>query len=336
MLNFGLIGCGQIAERHAAQMKKLGNLVAVCDIDEVKLAHFSMSNNAKGYSHINDLLENERSIDLIAICTPNYLHAPHSIACLQKGVHVLCEKPMAINSEDCKKMIAAAELSGKNLFVVKQNRFNPPVAAVKKLVDKNGLGSIYSIHLNCLWNRDAEYYKSEWKGKKEKDGGILFTQFSHFIDLLYWMFGDVKEVKAFTKNFSHQNCIAFEDTGVACFLFENGAIGSIHFSINSYQKNMEGSLTILAEKGTVKIGGEYLNVLEYQQIKDFHFEEIPKGNPGNDYGTYKGSMSNHHQVYEHVVDVLTKKADNLFDGCNGLKTVEIIEKIYQAANETQA
>jgi predicted dehydrogenase len=243
---------------------------------------------------------------------------------------------MAINVSDCGQMIRAGESAGKELFIVKQNRFNPPVLAVKELLAQNKLGTVYSVHLSCIWNRDASYYENTWRGRKDMDGGILYTQFSHFIDLLYWMFGDVQYVKAFTSNFSHQGIIEFEDAGVACLAFKSGALGSIHFTVNSYKKNMEGSLTIVAEKGTVKIGGEYLNKLEYQQTEAPAIENLPAGNSENDYGFYKGSMSNHHLVYQHVSDVLTKGINNQFGGDYGLKTIEIIEKIYRAANETAA
>jgi len=334
MLNFGIIGCGRIAARHAEEISKMGKLVAVCDTDESKLSTFSEKYNAQAYPNISALLSREKNIDLIAVCTPNYLHATHTIACFEHGFHVLCEKPMAINISDCMQMMQAGESAGKELFIVKQNRFNPPVIAVKNLLNENKLGIVYSVHLSCIWNRDASYYENTWRGKKEMDGGILYTQFSHFIDLLYWMFGDVQYVKAFTSNFSHRGIIEFEDAGVACLAFKSGALGSIHFTVNSYQKNMEGSLTIVAEKGTVKIGGEYLNNLEYQQMEGPAIENLPGGNSANDYGSYKGSMSNHNLVYEHVSDVLTKGIHNQFGGAYGIKTVEIIEKIYQAADET--
>ncbi len=334
MLNVGMIGCGRIAQRHATEIGAVGKLVAVCDIDEQKAAGFSVKYNAHAYTKITELLKQEKNIDLIAVCTPNYLHAEHAVECLRSGFHVLCEKPMALHVADCNKMILAAANAGKELFIVKQNRFNPPVLAVKDLLDKKRLGTVFSIHLNCIWNRNKDYYTNPWKGDKEKDGGILFTQFSHFIDLIYWMFGDIENAKAFVSNFSHRDIIEFEDAGVACFRFKSGALGSIHFTINSFEKNMEGSLTIIAEKGSIKIGGEYLNKLEYQQMEHDQMAALPAGNLQNDYGSYKGSMSNHNLVYKHVSEVLSGAAKNQFDGLQGLKTVEIIEKIYQAAYET--
>ena len=240
---------------------------------------------------------------------------------------------MAISSHDCKVMIAEAEKAHRSLFAVKQNRFNPPVVAVKDAIDKGILGRIYSIQLSCFWNRNASYYSNSWKGTKDLDGGTLFTQFSHFIDLLYWMIGDVTRAYALTANRAHENVIEFEDTGVVVLEFANGALGTINYTVNSRDKNMEGSLTIFAEKGTVKIGGEYLNELEYQNIEGFEIKELPAGNKANNYGTYVGSMSNHNKVYENLVDVLMHNGSISASAFDGMKTVEIIEKIYASAKQ---
>jgi predicted dehydrogenase len=330
-LSFAIIGCGNIAKRHAENIQAVGKLVAVCDIIISKAEELGKKYNAEIFSSIEELFKNKKGIDVAVICTPNGLHAVHSIISLQAGCHVLCEKPMAINSPDCLVMIGEAKKAGKHLFVVKQNRFNPPVVAVKKLLDEKKLGAIYSIQLNCFWNRDASYYENSWKGTLMLDGGTLFTQFSHFIDLLYWMIGDVKHVKTFKKNFAHQNIIEFEDTGVVILEFENGVMGTINYTVNSFQKNMEGSLTIFGEKGTVKIGGQYLNVLEYQQIQDHVIPSLPENNKANDYGFYQGSMSNHDKVYQNLADVIYNNAAMTANSYDGLKTVEIIEKIYVAA-----
>jgi len=329
-LSFAIIGCGNIARRHAEQIQTFGKLVAVCDIIRSKAEELGKKYDAEIFFSIEELFSNKKEIGVAVICTPNGLHAVHSIISLQAGCHVLCEKPMAINSSDCLAMIQEAEKTGKHLFVVKQNRFNPPVVAVKKLLDEKKLGNIYSIQLNCFWNRDAKYYENSWKGTMKLDGGTLFTQFSHFIDLLYWMIGDVKQVKAFKKNFAHKNIIEFEDTGVVILEFENGVMGTINYTVNSFKKNMEGSLTIFGEKGTVKIGGQYLNVLEYQQIHDHVIPLLPAGNKANEYGFYQGSMSNHDKVYQNLVDVIQNNAAMAANSNDGLKTVQIIEKIYEA------
>jgi len=329
-INFAIIGCGRIAHRHAEHIQNNGKLVAVCDVVPQKADELAAKHNAKAYYDVTELLANEKNIDVVAICSPNGLHAEHSILALKAGFHVLCEKPMAISVHDCGEMIKAAEKANRRLFIVKQNRFNPPVEAVKKLIDDGRLGQLYSVQLSCFWNRDENYYKNSWKGTKNLDGGTLYTQFSHFVDLLYWMIGDVRKVAAFGKNSAHQNMIEFEDNGVVALEFYNGVLGTINYTVNSYKKNMEGSLTIFGENGTVKIGGQYLNELEYQCIKDYEIKDLPKGNPANNYGQYQGSMSNHDKVYENIIDVLTKQGVIATNGFEGLKTVEIIDKIYQA------
>ena len=330
-LNYGIIGCGKIAQRHEEHIEKLGKLVAVCDIIKEKAEKLGSKYKAEPYQQIEEFLTANRDIDVISVCSPNGLHAKHSIKSLKAGFHVLCEKPMALSVHDCGEMISVAERANKRLFIVKQNRFNPPVVAVKKLIDEGRLGKIYSVQLNCFWNRNEEYYDNSWKGTKDLDGGTLYTQFSHFIDLIYWIVGDVKEVRSFNENYDHNGIIDFEDTGVATLKFYNGAIGTINYTVNSYDKNMEGSLTLFAEKGTVKIGGQYLNELEYQSIKDYKIENLPAGNLPNNYGKYFGSMSNHNLVYENVAEVLTNGGVITTNGFEGLKTVEIIEKIYSAA-----
>jgi len=331
-IRFVIIGCGRIAHRHAENILKNGILIAVCDNIPEKAEAFARQYKSKAYFSIEDLLFKENGkIDIVSICTPNGLHAYHTILAVKAGCHVLCEKPMSISVQDCGDMINATIKANKRLFIVKQNRYNPPVVVVKEAIEQGRLGKIYSVQLNCFWNRNPDYYMSSWKGTKELDGGTLFTQFSHFIDLLYWMVGDISRVFALTSNFAHQNIIEFEDTGVVALEFYCGAIGTINYTVNSYEKNMEGSLTIFAEKGTVKIGGQYLNELEYQKIEGFQFKDLPKGNNPNNYGNYFGSMSNHDKVYKNVVDVLNNGgviATNFFEG---MKTVEIIDKIYHSA-----
>lgn len=331
MLKFVLIGVGRIGQRHGSYIKKYGSLVAVCDTDPGRAEKAGKDFGCPFYLSIDDLLKNHTEAEIASVCTPNGLHAQQTIKCLRNGLHVLCEKPMALTVHDCGEMIKEAERASKRLFIVKQNRFNPPVEAVKKVIDEGRLGKIYSVQLSCFWNRNEAYYKNSWKGTKELDGGTLYTQFSHFIDLLYWMIGDIKTVYSIIGNFNHKGKIEFEDTGVVAFQFYNGAIGTINYTVNSFQKNMEGSLTIFGEKGTIKIGGQYLNELEYQNIEGYEITNLPAGNPPNNYGEYQGSMSNHDMVYENLVDVLSEKGIIATNGFEGLKTVEIIDKIYNAA-----
>jgi predicted dehydrogenase len=327
-IKFAIIGCGRIAQRHAEHINNFGKLIAVCDIDAEKAKNLADKYQANAYASSNEMLDKEKSIDVVSICSPNGLHAVHTIESLRAGFHVLCEKPMALSVQDCEEMIKEAEKANRRLFIVKQNRFNPPVAAIKRIIDEGKLGKIYSVQLNCFWNRNNEYYLNSWKGTLNLDGGTLYTQFSHFIDLLYWMVGDVKEVHAYTSNFNHKGVIEFEDAGAVILRFYNGAIGTINYNVNSYEQNMEGSLTIFGEKGTVKIGGQYLNELEYQQIEGFEIKDLPPGNPPNNYGKYFGSMSNHDKVYKNVIEVLRDGGIIATNGFEGLKTVEIIDKIY--------
>ncbi len=331
MISFGIIGCGRIAQRHAEHISKKGKLVAVCDIDVAKADALASQYNCKAFYTAEELCGSGLDINVVAICSPNGLHAEHSILCFQNGFHVLCEKPMGLSVNECGRMIQSAEKANKRLFAIKQNRFNPPVAAVKELLDEGKLGRVMSIQLNCFWNRNEDYYRNSWKGTKKLDGGTLFTQFSHFIDLLYWMFGDVSDVQAFMGNYIHKEIIEFEDTGVVILRFDSGAIGTINYTVNCLSRNMEGSLTIFGEKGTVKIGGQYLNTLEYQDILNHKVAELPEGNKPNNYGQYVGSMSNHDKVYDNVIDVLEKNAAINTSAFEGMKTVEIISRIYKSA-----
>ncbi|MBL0273105.1 MAG: Gfo/Idh/MocA family oxidoreductase [Chitinophagaceae bacterium] len=330
-LRFALIGCGRIADRHATEMVKHGQLAAVCDIVKEKADTVAEKFAAIPYYSISDLLANEKGIDVVAICTPNGLHAEHSILSMQAGHHVLCEKPMALSSTDAGRMIETAATSGKQLFIVKQNRFNPPVAFVKQLLENKKLGKIFSFQINCFWNRPPAYYQHSWLGTKELDGGTLFTQFSHFIDLLYWLLGDVAAASGIRSNYAHKDMIEFEDTGVAFLQMTDGPIGTIHYTINSHPANMEGSLVVFGEKGTVKIGGQYLNELEYFSVEGMDKPDLPEGNPPNQYGFYQGSMSNHDKVYEMLVRAVNEPSFSFITTGETRKAIEIIEKIYGAS-----
>ena len=333
-INFAIIGCGRIAARHAEIISRIGKLTAVCDIKPERAEYFSGKYNAKAFLSVAEMLDNINDTDVITVCTPNYLHAEHTLLSLRHKKHVICEKPMALSSADCQQMIDEALKAERDLFIVKQNRFNPPVEKLKEIIDEGRLGRIIGFQINCFWNRNKEYYTgSDWKGRKELDGGTLFTQFSHFIDLMYWLMGDVNKVQAIGKNFLHGEVADFEDTGCVIIELKNGAIGTINYTVNSYGKNMEGSLTVFGENGTVKIGGQYLNVLEYQMFRDnYRISGLPESRPANDYGFYQGSMSNHEKVYENVLEVLYNGGTIVANAYEGMKTVEIIEKIYKSMN----
>ncbi|MEO6132734.1 MAG: Gfo/Idh/MocA family oxidoreductase [Saprospiraceae bacterium] len=335
MIAFGLIGYGKIGERHADYISEHpeAKLAGAFDIKADRLQLFNQKfQQAKIYSSLDEMLHDD-AVEIVSICTPNFTHADISIAALHVGKHVLVEKPMAIKKSDCENMIHASLKTGKSLFVVKQNRFNPPVQAVKKLIDQKKLGKIYSIAVNCFWNRNETYYKqSDWKGKKELDGGTLFTQFSHFIDVVYYLLGDMHILNAQLANTSHEGLIDFEDTGIVTFLLaEQNAPGVLHYTTSAFQQNMEGSITIFAEHATIKIGGKYLNTIDYQVTDGFDIHNMPAGGAPNYYGDYEGSMSNHDKVIDNVIKSLQGRVEIMTNAYDGLKSVEIIENIYQIA-----
>lgn len=331
---FLLIGCGAIGERHAQLAAERGQLVAVCDVDEKRLKVFTKKFSCYGYTSLRDMLRSE-SADALLVCTPNGLHAAHSIAALKAGLHVLCEKPMALRATDAKKMIAAAKKAKRHLLIVKQNRYNPAVAAVKQLLDKGKLGTISSIQVNGFWNRPARYYQqSPWRGTQALDGGTLYTQFSHFVDLLYWYFGPLKQVSGVMSNRQHRGIIETEDTGTFSFVTQQGVPGTFHYSVNSARNNYEGSLTILAEKATIKIGGPYLNRIEYQEPVLISEKQLGSANSANRYRGYEGSMNNHARVYDAFLQVIAGKQKDYLSGEEGLHTVEMIEQFYKAAAQS--
>ena len=332
MYQFALIGCGRISKKHAQNIQLVGRLKAVCDIIPERAEALAKEYKFAAYYNIYDLLKNETAIDIVSICTPNGYHAEHSIKALQAAKHVLCEKPLCLTSAAAWQMIETEKFCRRNLFVVKSNRYNPVLMQLKQLVDKKGIGNIYSFHLSCLWNRPPEYY-TDWHGKLFPDGGTLYTQFSHYIDAVISLFGEMKEVKGFRKNMAHGTSIEFEDTGVASLHMKNGILGSLHWSVNAYKKNHEIALTVLAEKGTIRIGGEYLNEIQYQLLEEDIAFDLPR-NDSNDYSSYKGSMSNHAEVYQHLLKALNGEDNSFANAYDGLRTVEAIEKIYKAVDSS--
>jgi predicted dehydrogenase len=327
-LKFAIIGCGKIAPRHAEQAAKQGTIVAVCDIIKERADKISSQFKCQAFYTINDLFSSIKNIDVTSVCTPNGLHPEHSIIALNAGSHVLCEKPMAIDQDSAKKMMKVAEEKKRKLFVVKSTRYNPALSELKKVLSEKKLGRLYSFQLNCFWNRPVEYYNDGWRGTKLLDGGTLFTQFSHYIDAMLWLFGELNAVSGFRKNFNHQDVIEFEDCGSVSLEMKNGMVGGLNWSVNAYQKNMEVSLTILAEKGSLRIAGEYMNKVEYELASDVQIKPGPAG-AANHYGFYEGSMSNHDKVYENMLLALKDDSHPFSNALDGLKTVETIEQIYK-------
>lgn len=329
-IKFAVIGCGHIGKRHAEMIHRNDNceLVALVDVKDKSVLNIDQY-NVPFFSSLEDLLQSGLDIDVINIATPNGFHAEQALKCLEAKKHVVLEKPMALTKADAEKVIFKALQVHRQVFAVMQNRYSPPSIWLKELLESGRLGEIYMVQINCYWNRDERYYKKDsWHGKADLDGGTLFTQFSHFIDLMYWYFGDITNIQAKFKDFNHQNTTDFEDSGFVSFDFINGGMGALNYSTSVWDKNLESSITVIAENGSLKVGGQYMNEVEYCHIKDYIMPELAPTNPGNDYGAYKGSAANHHYIIENVVDVLQEKSTITTNALEGLKVVDIIERIY--------
>ena len=331
-IRFAVVGCGHIGKRHAEMVKREegAELVALCDIrpqEELGIENYPVP----FYSNLTDLLQAGLDLDVINICVPNGLRAQLASQALETGHHVVIEKPMALTLADAEKVVYTSLKYRKQVFCVMQNRYSPPSVWIKEMVESGRLGKIYMVQLNCYWNRDDRYYKpGGWHGDAQLDGGTLFTQFSHFIDIMYWLFGDICNIQARFADFNHQHSTAFEDSGFVNFSFVNGGMGCLNYSTAVWDKNMESSMLIIAENGSVKIGGQYMNEVEYCHIKDYDMPELAPTNPGNDYGPYKGSAQNHNFVIRNVVNVLSGKPGEMIttNVLEGMKVVDIIQRIY--------
>jgi len=252
-----------------------------------------------------------------------------AVKALKAGFHVVVEKPMALTKRDAEEILHTALQKNRKVFCVMQNRYSPPSVWIKEMITSGRLGKIYMVQLNCYWNRDERYYKAGgWHGSADLDGGTLFTQFSHFIDIMYWLFGDITNIKACFRDFTHEKLTAFEDSGMVSFDFLKGGMGCLNYSTSVWDKNLESSITIVAENGSVKIGGQYMNEVEVCHVKEYTMPDLAPTNPGNDYGAYKGSAQNHNFVIENVVKVLNGNGDITTNALEGMKVVDIIERIY--------
>ncbi len=333
-IKFGIIGFGHIGKRHAEMIRRNAGaqLVAVADIDKNLEPPVKELGDVKFFHSADDMLNAALGLDVVTICTPNGLHALLAIKALETGCNVVVEKPMGLNKAECERVIFKALQMSRHVFCVMQNRYSPPSVWLKEIVSNNRLGKILIVQINCYWNRDDRYYKKgSWKGNKELDGGPLFTQFSHFLDIMYWLFGDIKNIQARFKNFNHQsNTEFFDDSGMVNFDFVDGGMGGINYSTSVWDKNLESSITIIGEKGSVKVGGQYMDKVEVCHIKDYTMPALAPTNPPNDYGEFKGSAANHHFVIDNVIDTLSGRSTATTNALEGLKVVDIIERIYQA------
>lgn len=325
---FVIIGCGRIAYRHADQILKTGEITAVCDPDPEKLQLFTQKYKVPGFQDAESLLANVNA-SVAVICSPNYLHTEHTAIALQKGMDVLCEKPLCLSATDGSRLSKLAYPGGPQLFVVLSARYHPVIRRLKNQLDMGLLGRVLSFQLNASWNRNPDYYRqSSWKGQQEKDGGILFTQFSHYIDALTWCLGDLTPVAVNTRNFIHSATIQGEDSGTALLESAGGAIGAFHWTVNSTGRNMEISLVLIGEKGSVKIGGTYMDELQFESLEQPQATEnfIRSADLIDDQ-----PKSHHDQVYLDLQRALDGKDNSMPGITEALRSVSLIEKIYSCS-----
>ena len=323
---------GHIGRRHAALVARHANaeLAALIDIrSDLQPDLAAEFPGVPFFLSLEEYLQSGPAADVLTVATPNGLHAPQAVAGLLHGLHVVIEKPIALRTADAETIVRTARQTNRLAFGVMQNRYSPPAAWLKQVVDEGRLGQVFLVQLNCFWNRDARYYRpGSWKGTQALDGGTLFTQFSHFVDLLYWVFGDVTNLSARFRDFTHEGLTEFEDSGLVTFDLVRGGSGTLSYSTAVWDRNLESSLTVVAEHGSLRIAGQYMDKVEYCHLQNYQMPELAPTNPANDYGPFQGSAANHVQVIENVVDTVQQRSHATTNALEGLKVVEIIERIY--------
>jgi UDP-N-acetyl-2-amino-2-deoxyglucuronate dehydrogenase len=332
-----LVGCGRISKNHFDAIRKVDGLTlgAVCDSDEARAREAGEREGVPHYRILDDLLAagnaaGDGGFDLVTICTPSGMHSAHGSAAARVGKHVVTEKPMSLTLKQADDLVKACDDAGVQLFVVKQNRLNPPIQLLKRAVDKGRFGRIYLANVTVRWQRPQEYYDAEpWRGTWEFDGGAIMNQASHYVDLMQWLVGPVESIIA--KTATQARRIEAEDSGVGVLKFRSGALGVIEVDVLTYPKNLEGSITILGEKGSVKIGGTAVNRVETWLFADYDDDDklvesaAVNTSPPNVYGF------GHEGYYRNVLAVLRGEAKPETDGRAGRKSLELILGIYESA-----
>jgi predicted dehydrogenase len=330
-VKFAVVGIGNIGSRHLAVIDAhpRARLLDICDIKKEVCDKYSGLYEVPSHTDFTELLRTT-SADIINICTPHGLHAPMAIEAAKAHKHILVEKPMALTLEETLRMDEAARKNNIRLMVIWQNRHNVPIKLAKKALEDRALGQVYTVHCSVLWNRPQSYYdRSDWLGRKDLEGGPLYTQCSHFIDLLIYMFGDIQRVNSIGETKSHS--IEVEDCGVAIMKFKSGVMGTLSYTNCVYNKNYEGSITIVGEKGTIKIGGSYLNTIDFWDIQSYPLpHDIDFNDKPNNYTKYKGTSSNHDKVLADVVADFLDGKKRVAGWEDGHKVVEAIRMIYRS------
>ncbi len=331
-LRFAIVGCGRISDRHTdaiAAHKERAELVAVCDTDAAALHKATTALQVPGYASLEQLLADSNA-DIVTLCTPSGLHPQQAVQVARAGRHVVTEKPMATRLVDGKKMVAACDEEGVHLFVVKQNRLNPTLQLLKRAIQKRRFGRIYMVNVNVFWTRPQEYYDSaRWRGTWEFDGGAFMNQASHYVDLLDWLIGPIESVHAYTSTLERN--IEVEDTGVANIKWRSGAMGSINVTMLTYPKNLEGSITILGEKGTVQVGGVAVNEIKHWEFADQDEDDVRVKD--SNYQTSSVYGVGHPLYYDNVIRVLRGEAQAETDGREGLRSLETLIAMYTSARD---
>ncbi|MBO2031217.1 Gfo/Idh/MocA family oxidoreductase [Siccationidurans ginsengisoli] len=327
-----MCGVGHIGRRHAALVARHAgaSLVALVDVrEELRAGLAAEFPGVPFFLSLEEYLQSGPAADVLTVATPNGLHAPQAVAGLRAGLHVVVEKPVALHTADAVRIVQMARQTGRLAFGVMQNRYSPPAAWLKQLYDEGRLGEVFLVQLTCFWNRDARYYQPDgWRGTRALDGGPLFTQFSHFVDLLYWVFGDITNIAARFRDFNHAGLTEFEDSGLVAFDLVRGGSGTLSYSTAVWDCNLESSLTVVAARGSLRIGGQYLDKVEYCHLQDYEMPNLPPTSPANSYGPYQGSAANHAQLLDNVVATVQQRGTATATALEGLKVVEIIERIY--------
>lgn len=331
-ISFAVVGCGQIGKRHAGiiEQSESCELAALIDIKKKETLNLEAF-QAPFFQSLEAYLNSGEVADVITLATPNGLHYSQALQVLEACRHVVIEKPMALKKEEAEHLMNLAQQKNLRIFMVMQNRYSPPSQWLKNMVDSGTLGDIYMVQMNCYWNRDERYYRDhDWHGLSDMDGGTLYTQFSHFIDIMYWLFGDIENISARFADFNHEHLTAFEDSGTVHFDFVNGGMGTLNFSTAVWNQNLESSLTVIAQNGSVKIGGQYMDKVEVCTVKDYEMPQLIPTNPGTDYGHYKGSAANHQHILDNIVEVLTQNGRPAVEVSDGVQVTDIICRIYAA------
>ena len=333
-IRIAIVGCGRVSKNHLESIENHQDkidLVSICDVEKKVLSKYQSKYKVKGYLDLNEMLLKE-DLDLVAICTPSGLHANQTKLCAKHGVNVMTEKPMATSWEDGVSMVKECDKAGVRLLVVKQNRRNPTLQLLKRAITENRFGKIYMVHLNVFWNRSQEYYdQALWRGTSKYDGGAFMNQASHYVDLLDWLIGPVEKVQLMM---STTRKIEVEDTGVLNVKWRNGTLGSMSVTMLTYPKNFEGSITILGEKGTVKVGGLAVNEIKHWQFDKA--KEYDKKIKDANYQTKSVYGFGHKLYYQNAIEVLRGKVEPETDGREGLKSLEILIAAYLSVRDSKA